>query len=118
MRTRIPLFVTIVSFVSISSALALDVYPARGQSPEKQAADKAACQQFAKQETGFDPQEALSASPPPQQQKSAVRARKRARQQAGEMNAQKQQQAQLQQKMQAYNKAEGVCLKGRGYEVG
>jgi hypothetical protein len=36
------------------------VYPAKGQSPEKQKSDEAACHQWAVQQTGFDP-----AKPPP-----------------------------------------------------
>ena len=39
------------------------VYPAKGQSPEKQKSDEAACYSWAVQQTGFDP-----AKPPPQQQ--------------------------------------------------
>jgi hypothetical protein len=39
------------------------VYPAKGQSPEKQKSDEAACYSWAVKQTGFDP-----AKPPPQQQ--------------------------------------------------
>lgn len=39
------------------------VYPAKGQSPEQQKSDEAACYSWAVQQTGFDP-----AKPPPQQQ--------------------------------------------------
>jgi len=39
------------------------VYPAKGQSPQQQKSDEAACQQWAVQQTGFDP-----AKPQPQQQ--------------------------------------------------
>src|SRR5512139_1586103 len=38
------------------------VYPAKGQSPQQQKNDEAACYQWAVQQTGFDP-----AKPPPQQ---------------------------------------------------
>jgi hypothetical protein len=38
------------------------VYPAKGQTPEKQKSDEAACYTWAVQQTGFDP-----AKPPPQQ---------------------------------------------------
>jgi len=38
------------------------VYPAKGQSPETQKSDEAACYSWAVQQTGFDP-----AKPPPQQ---------------------------------------------------
>jgi pyruvate/2-oxoglutarate dehydrogenase complex dihydrolipoamide acyltransferase (E2) component len=95
-------------------------YPAQGQSPEQQEMDKAACQDFAKSQTGFDPQQALSQAgsqsnqtPPP-----AVRARKRAREEQAELSQQNQQKAQMEKKLQAYNKAEATCLKGKGYSVG
>src|SRR5450631_3433676 len=39
------------------------VYPAKGQSPEKQKSDEAACYSWAVKQSGFDP-----AKPPPQQQ--------------------------------------------------
>ena len=39
------------------------VYPAKGQSPQQQKSDEAACYSWAVQQTGFDP-----AKPPPQQQ--------------------------------------------------
>ena len=39
------------------------VYPAKGQSPEKQKSDEAACYSWAVKQSGFDP-----ARPPPQQQ--------------------------------------------------
>lgn len=38
------------------------VYPAKGQTPQEQKSDEAACYQWAVQQTGFDP-----AEPPPQQ---------------------------------------------------
>ena len=38
------------------------VYPAKGQSPQQQKSDEAACYTWAVQQTGFDP-----AKPPPQQ---------------------------------------------------
>ena len=38
------------------------VYPAKGQTPEQQKSDEAACYTWAVQQTGFDP-----AKPPPQQ---------------------------------------------------
>jgi len=44
------------------------VYPAKGQSPEKMASDKAACQSWATQQTGFDPMQAATAPAAPAQQ--------------------------------------------------
>jgi hypothetical protein len=103
-----------------ASADQMTVYPAQGQSPQQQELDKAECQNFAKSQTGFDPQQALSQAgtagtqtPPP-----AIRARKRAREEKAEISQENQQKAQMEQKLQAYNKAEAVCLKGKGYSVG
>jgi hypothetical protein len=42
------------------------IYPAKGQSPEQQKSDEAACYSWAVQQSGFDP-----AKPPPQQQAAA-----------------------------------------------
>lgn len=98
----------------------MTVYPAQGQTPQQQEIDKAACQDFAKSQTGFDPQQALSqaGTAAPQTQPHAMRARKRAKEEQAEISQQDQQKAQMQQKLEAYNKAEGVCLKGKGYSVG
>jgi hypothetical protein len=53
------------TLVAIPQASAqVEAYPAKGQTPQQQAQDTAACQQWAKQQTGFDPQQALSAATP------------------------------------------------------
>jgi hypothetical protein len=105
---------------SLDVSAQITAYPAQGQSPQQQQMDKAACEEFAKSQTGFDPQQALSQAgtqgtqtPPP-----AIRARKRAREEQAELSQQNKQKAQMEQKLQAYNKAESVCLKGKGYSVG
>ncbi|WP_345813054.1 glycine zipper domain-containing protein [Paraburkholderia sp. PREW-6R] len=41
------------------------VYPAHGQSPEKQQQDESACYTWAKQNTGIDPATVAQAAPPP-----------------------------------------------------
>jgi len=43
------------------------VYPAKGQTPEKQKSDESACYTWAVQQTGFDP-----AKPPPPASKAAL----------------------------------------------
>jgi hypothetical protein len=43
----------------------LYVYPANGQSPEKQKEDEGACLSWASGQTGFDPTEPIQASTPP-----------------------------------------------------
>jgi len=56
-----------VAFAALAAAFAAPagaqqyVYPAKGQSPEKQKSDESACYNWAVQQTGFDP-----AKPPPQ----------------------------------------------------
>jgi len=56
-----------------AQAADLYVYPAQGQTPEQQTQDEAACYQFARQQTGFDPMAAPTAtSAQPQQQGSVV----------------------------------------------
>ncbi len=109
-----------ICMMSLEVSAQVTAYPAKGQSPEQQEIDKAACQDFAKGQTGFDPQQALSASSSQNttQNPPAVRARKRAREEQAEIAQQDQQKAQMQKKLQAYNNAETVCLKGRGYSVG
>jgi hypothetical protein len=56
-------WVLAMSLALIAQASAQQVvYPAKGQSPQKQKSDEAECYQWAVQQTGFDP-----AKPPPQQ---------------------------------------------------
>jgi hypothetical protein len=58
---------TLAVLLSGSAALAQQyVYPAKGQTPQQQKTDEAACQSWATQQTGFDP-----AKPPPQQAAAA-----------------------------------------------
>jgi len=63
MNRRIPwTFALTLALIAEASAQQY-VYPAKGQSPEKQKSDEAACYTWAVQQSGFDP-----AKPPPQQQ--------------------------------------------------
>ena len=58
-----PRFVLGLGFAAVLTAQALAqqiVYPAKGQTPEQQKSDEAACYSWAVQQTGFDP-----AKPPP-----------------------------------------------------
>ena len=55
-----------LSAAVISQAAAQQfVYPAKGQSPDQQKKDEAACYQWAVQQTGFDPAKAQAPSAPP-----------------------------------------------------
>ncbi|MGY6214668.1 glycine zipper family protein [Methylolobus aquaticus] len=67
---RCPVALLIAMFSFTASALAQQpfVYPAKGQSPEKMARDKAECQGWATQQTGFDPMKDATAQPAPSQQ--------------------------------------------------
>jgi hypothetical protein len=57
-------FAVALTFAAISTAGAQQfVYPAKGQSPEQQKSDEAACNSWAVQQTGIDP-----SKPQPQQQ--------------------------------------------------
>ncbi|HOW50319.1 MAG TPA: glycine zipper family protein [Rubrivivax sp.] len=62
MKHRI-VWILALSTALVSSVAAQQfVYPAKGQSPQQQKSDEAACYSWAVQQTGFDP-----AKPPPQQ---------------------------------------------------
>jgi hypothetical protein len=65
---RTALSIAVLSAVMVSAASAQQyVYPAKGQSPEQQKSDEAACNTWAVQQTGFDPAKptAAPAAPPP-----------------------------------------------------
>jgi hypothetical protein len=59
---------TLVVVVSSAAAQQVFVYPQRGQSADQQAVDKAQCQQWAQQQTGYNP----AAPPPPPPQAGAA----------------------------------------------
>ena len=60
MKRRIVWMLAIGIALSSSVGAQQYVYPAKGQSPQQQKSDEAACYQWAVQQTGFDP-----AKPPP-----------------------------------------------------
>jgi hypothetical protein len=120
------------------------VYPAKGQSPQQQKSDEAACYSWAVQQTGFDP-----AKPPPQQAATksgptpgagargaargavvgevvggdagagAAAGAVAARGQSRRQNKAAAQQAQTgtQEQQAAFGKARAACLEGKGYTV-
>jgi len=53
---------------SAAGAQQVFVYPQKGQTPQQQAADQGQCQQWAQQQTGYNP---MAPPPPPQGQGSA-----------------------------------------------
>jgi hypothetical protein len=124
------------------------IYPSQGQSPEQQAKDKAECNAWATQQTGFDPAAAASqaqhAQGAPQGGGAAGGAAKGAAAGAavgaigghagtgaatgaavgGMATAKKKKQAAAAQQqasaqqLQGFQKAFGACMQGRGYSVG
>jgi hypothetical protein len=145
MFTRTILNAAIVG-VSLMAASAIHaqqfVYPAKGQSPQKQKSDEAACYQWAVQQTGFDPAKPAAA---PAQPTGPTGARVRGAAAGATVGAitgndrsdaavagavgaasaqrgQKRQQARAQeqqttQQQASFQKARGACLEGRGYTV-
>ncbi|KJK23039.1 hypothetical protein UB46_17830 [Burkholderiaceae bacterium 16] len=72
-RTLIGL--AIASLASAAAAQQPIIYPARGQSPERQQTDTGECQSWAQQSTGVNPvalAERMANSPPPQQQQGRL----------------------------------------------
>jgi len=62
MKLRMPLILALTAALAFGAAAQQYVYPAKGQSPQQQKSDEAACYTWAVQQTGFDPAKA-----PPQQ---------------------------------------------------
>ena len=141
-----------ICVLAVAAALAAPVaaqqyvYPAKGQTPEKQKSDESACHTWAVQQTGFDP---AKAPPPPAAAPTtatgttpgagargaakgavvggivgdagtgaAVGAAAGRNQSRKQNTAQQQQQAGAsQQQQQAFAKARATCLEGKGYTV-
>jgi hypothetical protein len=138
-----------IALVAITSTAAAQqyVYPAKGQTPEKQKTDVTACDQWATQQTGFDPSKPppAPAAPPTTATGTTPGAGARgaargavvgeivgddagtgaavgaaaARGQSRRQNASagKQQQAATQQQNAGWAKARTACLEGKGYTV-
>lgn len=132
---------------SVSLALAQQyVFPAKGQSPQQQQADEAACHGWAVQQTGFDPAKpqptakpatTTTGTTPGAGVRGAVRGAVvgeivggdagagaaagavAARGQSRRQNAaaQQQQQGASQQQQASFAKARAACLEGKGYSV-
>src|SRR5471030_1971131 len=66
MNRRIVLTIVLTAALVCETNAQQFVYPAKGQTPEKQKSDEAACYSWAVKETGFDP-----AKPPPPQAAAA-----------------------------------------------
>ena len=118
-------------------------YPMNNQSPEKQRSDEAACNDWATQQTGFNPSQAAAPAPAAKGASAgsgmrgaargavvgevladdastgaavgAVAARGQSRRQNAA--ASQQQSTSTQNQQAAYSKARGACLEGRGYSV-
>jgi YMGG-like Gly-zipper len=73
---RIPIGLALWALAFAAAAQQPIIYPAQGQSPQKQNSDMSACQSWAKQNTGIDPvviAQQAGQPPPPQQQGGRVR---------------------------------------------
>jgi hypothetical protein len=118
------------------------IYPARGQSWERQQTDTAECNSWAQQTTGVNPvalAEQMANSPPPQQQQgqvlrgagghwgegagigalvgtmgSGMRMRREQQQMAAQQQGMHQQASS---QLATYNRAVAACMTGRGYTV-
>ena len=129
-----------------SSALAdeLIVFPAKDQTKEQQSEDKAACYDWAVEETGFDPAKAVVQVDEPEKKRggavrgaalgaiigddseatgtgAAVGAARQGRQNRQAAKAaeeeRKRQEAEIAAKTEHFNKARAVCLEAKGYAV-
>ncbi len=147
----------VVFFLSTASVLYAKpmVFPAKGQSKEQQEQDEFSCHKWAKNETGVDPSQMVSAQPTESQSsgggevvrggargaargaavgaiagdagkgakigavaggaRGGINKRRRGREQQAQAQ---QEQAQRQGDMAQYDTAWGLCMKGKGYEVG
>ena len=144
-RSRSLCVLAVAAALAVPAGAQQYVYPAKGQTPEKQKSDEKACYTWAVQQTGFDPAKA----PPPAAAPTtatgttpgagvrgaargavvggivgdagagaaagAVAARGQSRRQNA--STQQQQGAANQQQQAAFAKARGACLEGKGYTV-
>lgn len=55
----------------LSTSLGVVVFPAKGQTPEKQSQDEGECFSWSKTQTGFDPMNPTASAPPPPAQAAA-----------------------------------------------
>jgi hypothetical protein len=141
------LWMLTLSAALVSQAAAQQVvYPAKGQTPQQQKSDEAACYTWAVQQTGFDPAKAPPPAKPPTTATgttpgAGVRGAARGavvgevvggdagagaaagaaagRAQSRRQNAavEQQQSSASQQQQAAFGKARAACLEGRGYTV-
>jgi hypothetical protein len=151
-RTARGLALVIAAMFAVGTSAEQFVYPAKGQSPDKQKKDEAECHTWAVKQSKYDP-----ANPPPSTAATqpattatgttpgagargaargavvggvmgdagagaaagAVAARGQSRRQNAAQTQQQGDQANQQQQagLQAYQKARGACLEGRGYTV-
>jgi hypothetical protein len=125
------LFATAVAILFLpvqpAAARALFAYPMQGQSPEQETADRAACHQWAVEQTGFDPFVGL----PAQKRSGGVLAGVAINAQPGPTGSGRRvgtgggfgstmTQAEIRRHNElydAYLRAGQVCLEGRGYQV-
>jgi predicted lipid-binding transport protein (Tim44 family) len=75
MRVLLVIGISAALFVSIglaSSSAQMFIYPLEGQSSDKQEMDEFACYKWAKEQTGFDPNQPVAAASAPKQKKGGM----------------------------------------------
>jgi hypothetical protein len=109
---------TAVSNVHAQSTGALFAYPMKGQTPEQQNADRAACHDWAVAQTGYDPSLVFAAQQAGVPMRTITNATRRMVAPGGIGGARGNAEVRrLNELYDAYLRAGQVCLEARGYQV-
>jgi hypothetical protein len=108
-----------VSYVYAQSTggRALFSYPMRGQTPEQQEADRAACHEWAVAQTGHDPSLVFAAQRAVPIEQSPMSRGEQLHDVCRSVNEPGMQRTRLNELYYAYLRAGAVCLEARGYQV-
>ena len=127
MSRRLCAAVTLMSAIIVSDVLAqstggnaLFSYPMRGQTPEQQAADRAACHEWAVAQTGHDPSLVFAAQQAGVPTRTIANVTRRmGTTTAGPIGGARgmSEVRRLNERYEAYLRAGQVCLEARGYQV-
>jgi hypothetical protein len=72
-QTVIGVSVTLTFVIGLASSPAqMFIYPLEGQSPDKQEMDEFTCYKWAKEQTGFDPNQTVATAAPPKQRRGGM----------------------------------------------
>ena len=73
MQSVIGISLALTFVIGLSSSPAqMFIYPLKGQSPDKQEMDEFACYKWAKEQTGFDPNQQVAATPAPKHRRGGA----------------------------------------------